>query len=240
MNTPDYNSKICKSCQNEFPLTKEFWYPAKNVKDGFNGKCKTCFNEQVSRWKENNKGKVSEILKRYYQKNKAKITQRNKNYRVLNYSKRLDVERRSRIKNDAMARNREYRLRNPDRYKDIAKKYRETHILEVKRRRKIWKENNKDRVNSDTRNRRARKRNAQGTHTGKDIEQLYIKQNACCFHCGVSIATGYHADHWIPLSRGGSNSIENIRLLCSGCNLRKGSKLPHEWSEKYRKTDIAD
>ncbi|HSW95510.1 MAG TPA: HNH endonuclease [Patescibacteria group bacterium] len=32
-----------------------------------------------------------------------------------------------------------------------------------------------------------------------------------------------HADHRIPLARGGSNSIDNIVPACSSCNLRKGT-----------------
>ncbi|MHB1099893.1 MAG: homing endonuclease associated repeat-containing protein [Burkholderiales bacterium] len=49
-----------------------------------------------------------------------------------------------------------------------------------------------------------------------------------CTLCGASPATSticrLHVDHIIPLARGGSNQIENLRTLCEGCNLGKGAR----------------
>ena len=40
-----------------------------------------------------------------------------------------------------------------------------------------------------------------------------------CAYCGASGLL--HADHRIPVSRGGTNTIENIVPACARCNLRK-------------------
>ena len=36
-------------------------------------------------------------------------------------------------------------------------------------------------------------------------------------------------DHILPQSRGGTDHIENLQLLCSHCNRSKGSKTMSEW-----------
>ena len=49
---------------------------------------------------------------------------------------------------------------------------------------------------------------------------VLIRDNNSCVKCGV--AENLHIDHEIALSRGGSNDIDNLQVLCKDCNLRKG------------------
>lgn len=50
-----------------------------------------------------------------------------------------------------------------------------------------------------------------------------------CVACGASpakdVGVDLHVDHIHPWSRGGQNTEENLRTLCSKCNLGKGAKL---------------
>lgn len=48
----------------------------------------------------------------------------------------------------------------------------------------------------------------------------------CCW-CGTAFATIADAtvEHVLPLSRGGSNRVENIRLACQPCNRARGSAI---------------
>ena len=80
--------------------------------------------------------------------------------------------------------------------------------------------------------RRARKLAAGGKFTVAQIDDLHTKQRGRCACCGDSLGLSYHRDHKIALTDGGSNGIENIELLCGGCNLRKGSKDPITWANE--------
>lgn len=40
-------------------------------------------------------------------------------------------------------------------------------------------------------------------------------------------------DHIIPKSAGGTDDIENLRLLCRACNAKKGSKIPENQEAKH-------
>lgn len=41
-------------------------------------------------------------------------------------------------------------------------------------------------------------------------------------------------DHIIPLSRGGTDTPENLQCTCNSCNWLKGNKMPHEFTSFIR------
>lgn len=92
--------------------------------------------------------------------------------------------------------------------------------------RKQWWANNKDRKTIYNNRRRSLKINAEGSHTVEEWQELKAYYKWTCLCCGQKepdiILT---EDHIIPLSRGGSNSIENIQPLCKICNSIKQTKV---------------
>jgi len=73
-------------------------------------------------------------------------------------------------------------------------------------------------------NRRALKKNAKGKITKAIIQELLLESNGLCFYC-KQVIEKYHIDHYIPLSKGGSNEKSNLKISCPTCNLKKGSKI---------------
>lgn len=86
-------------------------------------------------------------------------------------------------------------------------------------------ENKKKYSSYQTRLRKARKREAEGTHSFAEWENLKAQYNWTCPCCKKQepdiVLT---ADHIIPLTKGGSNNIENIQPLCRSCNSKKYTK----------------
>lgn len=48
-----------------------------------------------------------------------------------------------------------------------------------------------------------------------------------CYYCRKPAQV---VDHLIPLSRGGTNEVENLVAACHECNSKKGTKTPQEYS----------
>ncbi|KZE04176.1 HNH endonuclease [Bacillus mycoides] len=68
----------------------------------------------------------------------------------------------------------------------------------------------------------ARERNAEGSHTLQEWQELKVKFNNKCAICEEE--KPLTKDHIKPLSKGGSDYIENIQPLCRNCNSKKNNK----------------
>ena len=110
--------------------------------------------------------------------------------------------------------------------------YAETHRDAIAAYQSAYTEEHREQRRANNRNRRARKRVAPGNHTAADVTAQYLRQHGLCYWCGEKVGKDYHVDHVIPLARGGGNGPDNLVIACPTCNLAKGAKLPHEFSER--------
>jgi len=71
--------------------------------------------------------------------------------------------------------------------------------------------------------RRARKMDADGSHTYLEFTLLCEAEDCRCLACEKAFPLEtLTEDHIVPLSRGGSDNISNIQPLCKSCNCHKG------------------
>lgn len=61
----------------------------------------------------------------------------------------------------------------------------------------------------------------------KDRVRVFDRDNYTCQMCGATVEDGakLHIDHIIPVSKGGTNELDNLQTLCFECNLGKSDSL---------------
>jgi len=227
--------KYCSDCKQSHPKTTDFFSVASDRRDGFSSCCKVCRNRSrtiaYARVKEQGRkdgapetltcrrcGLPKPATDRHFRKNPQ-----------------------SRYGLDALCKPCVFIMGKASKQANLEARnaytawYSETHKEEIKERSKRWyQDGGKETVKANTRNRRARLRQAEGTHTAKDIQAQYQRQKGKCYYCHEHVGRKYHVDHVIPVSRGGSNDPSNLVIACHSCNESKNDRLPHEWARGGR------
>jgi 5-methylcytosine-specific restriction endonuclease McrA len=86
-----------------------------------------------------------------------------------------------------------------------------------------WQKTNVDKLREAHRRRRARKKGAGGVVSESAWMQLCNHYGNVCLRCGSS--ENITQDHIVPLSKGGSHTIDNLQPLCKSCNCSKHDKI---------------
>jgi 5-methylcytosine-specific restriction endonuclease McrA len=97
---------------------------------------------------------------------------------------------------------------------------------------KLWRKINQEIVRNHRLKRRALMRGAKGELSVGLFDKLYKYQQGKCACCKEDLKkVKPHMDHIMPLALGGSNTDNNIQLLCSTCNHKKHAKHPIEFMQ---------
>lgn len=183
-------------------------------------------------------------LARYHEANdeaREKRAEQDREYRERN-KEAIRTRRRSALQNDPDLRRKNidraaaWYLKNRGRVSEKNRARYAARRDEIRQRIKRYVINNPDKVRLLGRvkahRRRLRIEASGGTHSAKEIRDLLAKQRFRCAACHKSIRSAFHIDHRIPVSKGGSNDIGNIDLLCPSCNIRKSNKMPEEFARE--------
>jgi len=127
----------------------------------------------------------------------------------------------------ARAAMRRWRSRHPDDHNAEVRSFYTRHREAITSRIAAYREKNPQVKRTADRNRRAREQQASGSHTTREWVASVVRFRGRCAYCGAPARL--HADHRTPLSRGGTNSIDNILPACAPCNMSKHDRTESEY-----------
>lgn len=208
--------KVCSRCKQEFPATIEHFalHRAKLYchcracvkldKQESHIRCKEKNNARTKKWAEDNRDHALQIQREYSAAHREEARLRSAKWYEENHEYALERDRKK-------------RQENPEKDREHSR---------------IFRKANRPLYNMHNRVYKAKKR-AGGTHTKQELQDLYELQDGRCCYCGVPIfwhiKGDVHVDHMTPVSRGGSNTVDNLALACETCNKQKWSYTVSEW-----------
>lgn len=188
--------KTCTDCKETKPL--EDFGPEKRGKHGRRSKCRPCMRERTQTYEA-----------------RPEVAQRKKERREQWYRDNPDYNRKYYEENRERVQelNRQWKIANPDYMPEYLAKY----LPEYAQRPEVREANRIKSIN--------RYRGLVGKLPKDCMDILVKKYGERCMNPDCdgddSILT---IDHVIPVSRGGSNTMDNVQILCYTCNRRKGNR----------------
>jgi 5-methylcytosine-specific restriction endonuclease McrA len=233
-------SKVCNKCKQGKSLDE--FHRSKSAPDGHIAQCKQCrseyyaqnadrLNARSQKYRADNAERRRQTLREYHIRNAEQICARSREYYAQHKEILCEKRRVYQVRNQdrLRAKKRAYRSQNAERLRDRQREYNKRYPERIKEARRKWKQAHPEQVRAGVNARRARIRGASGTHTQTEWLEVVWRQQFCCAYCGTY--KPLTRDHIVPLSKGGSDNIENIQGLCLSCNSSKGTKLPEEWEQ---------
>lgn len=215
--------KRCCRCLRVRPIT-EFHRNPENTTDGRSGHCRDC--QAVS-------------SKASYARHRTAVIEREKKKRLANPGKYKDVARRSYQKN--INQNRAYREKRkrecPERDRAQKAAYVARNKERVLQSKKDWVKRNPDKQRAIKLAMQTRRRARKNSAVIGDLQEIdafysYVRESdeIRCRWCNCEIPKGKrHVDHVIPISRGGSHTLDNLCCACVFCNSSKHNKMPEDF-----------
>lgn len=236
-------SKLCRICGEIKPLTE--FHRHKKYPDGRCSECKECRRQKSSEYYEQNKEAVNAKNRARYAKDPERHKARSREWYQNNFERSQASKQKyyAEHRTEIIAYVGRWKRENPDKVKASRQRskakdrsrnqrYYQQNKARINERGRQYNNSHREQARASRWRRKALMKNAPGKFTTDDIKTLYKMQKGRCWYCQKSIEDGYHIDHRIPLSRGGTNDPSNLVLTCPFCNLSKNDRLPHEWGDR--------
>lgn len=223
--------KECKKCNEMKPDTTEFF---DSNKGRTTGRCKKCTSEYNKNYGQLNKEKLLSQKKAYYQSNKDRLAEYSKSYREANKEYIKEWRKNHYQENHSLIneKNAQYRANNAEKMKEYFRNHYQMNKGSIKRRVKLYFSTDAGRETSKKtrQKRRTIKRGLDATLTHQQWEECKANFENCCAYCGKEAKL--EQDHFLPLSRRGEYTLNNIIPSCRTCNSSKSDRDYFDWYPK--------
>lgn len=188
-------------------------------------KCQTCKRElPLAMFSKNKRAKdglqkvCKDCQKQYYKDNKEKMRDYKRNYAKINSEK-------------VLADGREYFYKNIK----IFKQYRRENAERINEYSKMWRKNNVEKTRVYSKERNEKMMSLPHTLTEEEWQYALKEFNYKCAYCGDD--SNLEKDHFVPISKDGGYTIDNIIPSCINCNR---SKYNYDFFDWYINQDFYD
>lgn len=226
--------KTCNVCKEEFPATTDYFYESKNGKFGLYARCKECVLKAQKKYVRNNPEKRKETTKKYNEANKEKVKKIHNDYWSLNKERFSQWRKTRRLEHyeEFLVREKEYRENRRDQINEIKRKYRISDKAKQVRRRYFQTPKGKELILVNRQKRMALKKSLPINFDMKTWEETLLYFNNQCAYCGKE--TDLEQEHFIPLTKNGEYTRNNIIPACKSCNCSKKDRDFFKWYPRYK------
>lgn len=222
-------AKVCSKCKQEFPATSEYFWKDSTKKIGLGSQCKACRNPERRKKSSTANGYKKctrcnlefPATSEYYYKKKAG------KYGLDSRCKACHVI---------------YRKKNKERIKEYHKMNYVKNKEKITRRNSEWNRKNKISAVRRKQRRRSEKQNLESSLSDKQWKEIKSIFNYRCAYCGMAEVVHLkkhnehlHQEHFVPISKGGEYTRNNIIPACRSCNASKHDANFFEWYPTYNK-----
>lgn len=203
------NYKICTKCNLKLEATTDNFVKAKNGLYGLSARCKLC----EKKWRDSRKNLKKEYDKNYVQENLVHIKERSKKYYHENIEEIKEKNKAYSAKIENKIHRQKYRATRKERDKELYE---------------LWRDNNRDRIRQIKKRRYQSQRSLTSNFTIEEWNICLQYFSNECSYCG-NFAKELTQDHFIPVTKNGDYTAENIVPACRSCNSSKCNTDFEEW-----------
>jgi 5-methylcytosine-specific restriction endonuclease McrA len=207
--------KLCIKCEADKPLT-DFNKSSKSL-DGKQAYCRACQKLLMAQYRQAHPEKVKEW-------NQIKHARHGDRYRAQNRARYHENIVQSRAQNN------ERRKKHAEHHRQSVKDWQKRNPNKVREYSRITYQRTRKRAPEMllAKNQRRRARELNTMIGPVDFRAIWERDQGICHICGLFVPPEHcHYDHVIPLARGGTHTMNNIKVSHSWCNRRKAAKLDY-------------